>query len=319
MSDNVTTPLASGTKFKTHDFGANGHGRADVLFDTNEEEILGKRTDAKSSSTDTTSVGLVALFKQISFSIQAVATFLAAAATSIGKAEDSASANADVGVPAMAIQKSSPADTAGTDGDYAMLQMSGGRLWTSAVVPAGATSIAKAEDVASADADVGVPAMAIQKASPADTAGTDGDYAMLQMSSGRLWVDASGKTLTVGAHTTYAMQETSAISNAGASLTPKFAKISASASGANTVIASVSGKKIRVLEWNVLPHDAVNIKWQSHTAGDITGLLELAAKGNGIARPFNPVGYFETTAGEALDLNLSSAVAVGGSLVYVEV
>lgn len=110
-----------------------------------------------------------------------------AAATSIGKAEDSASADADVGVPAMAIQQSSPADTAGTNGDYAMLQMSAGRLWASAVVTAAATSIGKAEDSASADADVGVPAMAIQKATPGDTAGADGDYAMLQMSAGRLW------------------------------------------------------------------------------------------------------------------------------------
>jgi hypothetical protein len=62
---------------------------------------------------------------------------------------------------------------------------------------AGAATIAKAEDVASANADVGVPAMAIRKATPANTSGTDGDYEMLQISAGRLWVDASGKTLTV--------------------------------------------------------------------------------------------------------------------------
>lgn len=201
------------------------------------------------------------------FAVQAT---VAAAATNIAKAEDAASANADVGVPAMAIQKASPADTAGTDGDYAMLQMSAGRLWTEAIIEdggnsitvdgaisftapqhiivdsgtvttvstvttitnvvhvddnsgsltvdnagtfavqatlaAGAATIAKAEDVASANADVGVPAMAIQKASPADTAGTDGDYAMLQMSAGRLWVDSSGVTLTVASH---------AVTNAG--------------------------------------------------------------------------------------------------------
>jgi hypothetical protein len=62
---------------------------------------------------------------------------------------------------------------------------------------AGAAAIAKAEDVAWADADVGVPAMAVRKASPANTSGTDGDYEMLQVSAGRLWVDASGVTLTV--------------------------------------------------------------------------------------------------------------------------
>lgn len=66
-----------------------------------------------------------------------------------------------------------------------------------ATIAAGATNIAKAEDVASAGADVGVPAMAVQKATPANTAGTDGDYEFLQMAAGRLWVDASGKILTV--------------------------------------------------------------------------------------------------------------------------
>lgn len=45
----------------------------------------------------------------------------------------------------------------------------------------------KAEDVASANADVGIPAMAVQKATPANTAGTDGDYEFLQISAGRLW------------------------------------------------------------------------------------------------------------------------------------
>lgn len=113
-----------------------------------------------------------------------------AAATSIGKAEDVASADADVGVPAMAVRKATPANTSGTDGDYEMLQISAGRLWTSTTVPAAATSIGKAEDVASADADVGVPAMAIQLITPTDTAGTDGDYAMLQMKNGRLWASS---------------------------------------------------------------------------------------------------------------------------------
>jgi hypothetical protein len=66
-----------------------------------------------------------------------------------------------------------------------------GTFAVQATIASGATAIAKAEDVASANADVGVPAMAIQKATPADTAGTDGDYAMVQMSAGRLWVSAA--------------------------------------------------------------------------------------------------------------------------------
>jgi hypothetical protein len=56
---------------------------------------------------------------------------------------------------------------------------------------AGSTSIAKAEDVLSADGDVGVPALAVRKATPANTSGTDGDYEFLQMSAGRLWTSAT--------------------------------------------------------------------------------------------------------------------------------
>lgn len=58
--------------------------------------------------------------------------------------------------------------------------------------PANATSIAKLEDAASANGDKGIPAMAVRKATPADTSGTDGDYEMLQMSGGKLWTLAEG-------------------------------------------------------------------------------------------------------------------------------
>lgn len=82
-----------------------------------------------------------------------------------------------------------------------------------------------AEDVASADGHVGTAAMAVRKATPANTSGADGDYEMLQVSAGRLWVDASGKTLTVdgsgvtqpvsGTVTANAGTGTMAVSNAG--------------------------------------------------------------------------------------------------------
>lgn len=117
-----------------------------------------------------------------------------------------------------------------------------------------------------------------------------------------------------------APQETSAVSNAGVGLTPKFAKVAVSSSGANEIVAAVTSKKIRVLAWDVVANAAVNFKWQSDgSPTDLTGLYYMAGQGNGVARAFNPVGYFETVAGEALDLNLSGAVAVGGSIVYIEV
>lgn len=94
-----------------------------------------------------------------------VTATIAAGAATIAKAEDAASANADVGVPAMAIQLATPADTAGTDGDYAMLQMSAGRLWTSAKIdtalPAGNNNIGDV-DVASSALPTGAATSAKQ-------------------------------------------------------------------------------------------------------------------------------------------------------------
>lgn len=76
-----------------------------------------------------------------------VTASIVADATTIAKAEDAASANADVGVPSMAVRKGTPANTSGTDGDYEMLQMSAGRLWTSstidAAIPAGTNLMGK--------------------------------------------------------------------------------------------------------------------------------------------------------------------------------
>lgn len=75
-------------------------------------------------------------------------------------------------------------------------------LGLSVKVGAGAANIAKAEDVASADADVGVPAMMVRKATPANTSGTDGDYEMLQGSNGALWVAPLGYAATCSADIT---------------------------------------------------------------------------------------------------------------------
>lgn len=61
------------------------------------------------------------------------------------RAEDTASADADKGIGALAIRKAAPANTSSTDGDYEYLQMNAGRLWTSSVIdtalPAGTNVI----------------------------------------------------------------------------------------------------------------------------------------------------------------------------------
>jgi hypothetical protein len=114
-------------------------------------------------------------------------------------------------------------------------------------------------------------------------------------------------------------KDSASIYVAGVACTPKFAAISASSSGNNTIVSAVSSKKIRVIAFNFIANAAVNAKWQSGAGGtDLTGLYYLAANG-GISAPLNDYGYFETASNTLLNLNLSGAVAVGGVLTYIEV
>lgn len=102
-------------------------------------------------------------------------------------------------------------------------------------------------------------------------------------------------------------------------LTPKFAAISASTSGNNTLVAAVVSKKIRVLALSLSSNGTVNAKLQDGAGGtDVTGLYYLVATA-GFVLPFNPVGWFETSSNTLLNLNLSAAIAVGGCLTYIEV
>lgn len=157
--------------------------------------------------------------------------------------EDAAHQSGDTGTLALAVRKDTAAQVAQTDGDYTVLITdANGRLHvldqnsaailsalqgtltvgSHAVTNAGTfvvqengaaltalqliDNIVLAEDQASANADPGVQLLAVRKATPANLSGLDGDYEPLQVSAGRLWVDASGVTLTVGSH---------AVTNAG--------------------------------------------------------------------------------------------------------
>lgn len=120
---------------------------------------------------------------------------------------------------------------------------------------------------------------------------------------------------------------TDVLYNGTTALTPKFASISraTNADGA-AVVNLVSSKKIRVVAYDLVVIGAVGVKWQSSTSNstgagvntDLCGLKSFAANG-GEVKGFNPLGYFETVAGEALKLNLNAAVQVSGELTYVEV
>lgn len=102
-------------------------------------------------------------------------------------------------------------------------------------------------------------------------------------------------------------------------LTPKYAVLDVGASGNNTLIAAVASKKIRVLAAFLIAAGTVNVRFQSGAGGTaLTGQVNLVANA-GFVLPFNPVGWFETAVNTLLNLELSAAVSVDGSLVYVEV
>jgi len=118
-----------------------------------------------------------------------------------------------------------------------------------------------------------------------------------------------------------------AVQAGAASLVPKFAKISAAASGDNALVSAVAGKKIRVLAMALVATDALSLYFNDGTAdlfADSSNSVPLdetgAAGSGGFVLGFNPVGWFETAdVGRPLNVNLSGAVGVCGSLVYVEV
>lgn len=113
---------------------------------------------------------------------------------------------------------------------------------------------------------------------------------------------------------------TSTVFNGDTPLLPKFAAVDVAGNGNNTLVAAVTGKKIRVLAFfGVMTGTAVTIRFQSGAGGTaLTGQMQ-PSQGGGFVLPFCPVGWFETAASALLNLELGGAQSVDGCLVYVEV
>lgn len=99
----------------------------------------------------------------------------------------------------------------------------------------------------------------------------------------------------------------------------KYAVIDAATSGDNTIVAAVTGKKIRVLSYVLVSAGTVTARFESGAGGTaLTGQMTMAVNTNHVA-PFSPVGHFQTAEGALLNLELSGAVSVDGYLVYEEI
>lgn len=96
-----------------------------------------------------------------------------------------------------------------------------------------------------------------------------------------------------------------------------FAPVSVSSSGANAIVAANATKKIKLLSYSLVTSGAVALKWQSGST-DLTGVMNFSANGgisSSIGSPSN--GWLlETAINQTLNLNLGSAVAVGGHISY---
>lgn len=113
--------------------------------------------------------------------------------------------------------------------------------------------------------------------------------------------------------------ESNAMRAGGTAVTPKFAVIDAATSGDNTLVAAVNPKKLRVLAAFLVSAGTVNVRFESGAGGTaLTGQMNLVAN-TGFVLPYNPVGWFETASNTLLNLELSGAVSVDGSLTYIEV
>lgn len=111
--------------------------------------------------------------------------------------------------------------------------------------------------------------------------------------------------------------QTAAATDGSASFV-KFASISAASSGANTLVAAVTGKKIRVLGYVLVAANAVNANFESGTT-DISGVMSLPAFGGVSYAGGREAPAFETASGAALGLTLGSAVQVSGHISYIEI
>lgn len=107
------------------------------------------------------------------------------------------------------------------------------------------------------------------------------------------------------------------IDETGTLRTVNRAFVNATASGNTPVVtAQGGGVRIRVLSVNVITLTALTVKFQSATT-DISPAAPLGANG-GYVLPRNVDGWFQTSANEALNINLSGAGTVSCLITWVQ-
>jgi hypothetical protein len=196
---------------------------------------------------------------------------------------------------------------------------------TSVTPGVGAANLGKAEDAAHASGDVGVMVLVVRKDAAGALAGTDGDYAPLQVdASGNLRIALATQLDSTNDSVTAAQ---GAAGNATAGWFMRFGRpassglaeiaINHAASGDNTIVAGVTGQTVRMMKLFLVATAAVTLKVKSGTGTDLTGPISLAAGGS-IVLDLDGEPWFTTATGAALTINLSAAVQISGRLYYTQ-
>lgn len=154
-------------------------------------------------------------------------------------------------------------------------------------------NIVQVEDVAHSGGDSGVMALVVRNDELAALAGTDGDYAPLQVSAaGALIVTGSPSAVTA-------------------------VSISAAGSGDNTLLAAQgAGNKIRVHSLFYVSAGTTTVAFEDGAAGTaLTGDMSHIAF-TGVVLPYNPDGWFTGGADTLLNMELSAAIQISGGFTY---
>jgi hypothetical protein len=229
--------------------------------------------------------------------------------------EDTAHSSGDTGMLMLTVREDSlGASLADTVGDYSVLKTDGnGRLYVN-------NYAAAAHDTAASNVftqSTGSEAKDFDGSALPNAVNAEGDLVRNAASlSGVQYVMPVSED---GSSVAGTAQESSSMTVAGASVTPKFAVIDVASAGDNTLIAAVVGKKIRVLSYTIIASADVTVRFESGAGGTaLTGQMQVAGNG-GVHVAYSSVGHFETATNTLLNLELSGATSVDGHLTYIEV
>lgn len=156
----------------------------------------------------------------------------------------------------------------------------------------------------------------------------DGDGTSSETRAANLWVWDTAlldfrKATVADLLASAASAETSSIYSGSTALTPKFKLANVAASQTDSaVVAAVSLKKLRVVGLVLVTGaTATTVTFTSKPggAGTAISMLFANAANGGAVLPFNPVGWFETAAGEGLSATTGAGSTTGIQVVYIEV